>query len=304
MAGENERARAGAKVLGLPVFSKPVYGGRVLRELMLDGCNIIRPWGIEFADSSAFYSMEDGFGYRYELLDHLESVNGDSHKVVQIVRMREGLVRLELNEGLEEARSFRRTCTLTCLEDTTLMDFVLRYRFLASEFPGAFIADRTLTFARTCIYHQHPVDTAAVGNGRSTVRVTVLERVVPANMKAVVYLRDGEDAWVLHVRMLPAQWEKEVIKLCSRWFGTRPMPQWVSGPVLGIPWVREALWYRGERRPWRNPVACVFSPNAYPMAHLGKGEVLRWDTNCRIEAPLPGAKGRREDRERLESACS
>lgn len=271
---------------GLPVFSNPVYGGKVLQELSVDGQNIIRPWGVEFADSSTFYSLEDGFGYRYDLLEHHESNSPLSHDVSQLIRMHEGLVRLELTETLSGAHEYRRTCTLTCIEDSTLMDFVLRYRFVAAKFPCGYIAGHILPFAGSCVYHQYPVDTAAVGNDAYSIRIEVIGKTVPISMKGHVYLRDGEDAWVLHVRMLPAAWDKEVIKLCSRWFGTRPLPQWASMPLLRIPQVKEALWYRGERRPWRNRIACIFSPNAYPMVRIKKGEVLRWDVSCRIEQAI------------------
>lgn len=276
----------GEKEYGLPEFSDPVYGGKVLQELSLNGENIIRPWGVEFADSSTFYSLEDGFGYRYELLKHQETNGQLSHELCQIIRLREGLVRLELNETLAGPREFRRTCTLTCIEDTTLMDFVLRFRFLAAKLPYGYIARRTLPFVGSCVYHQYPVDSAAIGNDQYAIRVEAIGKAVPSCMKGHVYLRDGEDAWVLHMRMLPSAWDKEVIKLCSRWFGTRPLPQWASVPLLRVPQVKEALWYRGERRPWRNRIACIFSPNAYPMVRIKKGEVLRWDVVCRIEQAI------------------
>lgn len=278
-----------AAVTGLPRFSSQVFGGNVLRELAVDGRNVIRPWGVEYADSSAFFSLEDGFGYRYEVLEKRETVSLPSRELREVVRMREGLVCLELSESLEGPRAYRRTCTLTCLEDTTLMDFVLRYRFLASDFPTGYVAGRALPFAGSGIYHQHPVSSAAVGNARYSIRVEAVGSLAPPSMKGCVYLRDGEDAWVLHLRMVPVRWEKEVLKLCSRWFGTRPLPQWVSKPLLRVPRVRRALWYRGERRPWRNRLAAVFSPNAYPLARLKKGEVLQWDAVCRIEPPVEEA---------------
>ncbi len=270
----------------LPEFSGPVYGGRALRELSVDGQNAILPWGVEFADSSAFYSLEDGVGYRYELLEEQATTRGDGRDLLQIVRLREGMVRLELAERLEGPRAFRRTCTLTCLEDTTLMDFVLRYRFLASWFPRGYIAGRALPYAESRVHYQYPVEEASVGNDRFSVRVVAVGATVPARMRAHVYLRDGDGAWTLHLRMLPGSWDREVIKLCSRWFGTRSLPRIVSAPLLAVPLFREALWYRGERRPWRGRLARVFSPSAYPMARLGKGETLRWDAVCRIEAPM------------------
>ncbi len=275
----------------LPEFSGMLHGGNVLRELCVDGRNAIRPWGVEFADSSAFYSLEDGEGYRYEVLESEETTGPKSREILQVVRMREGLVRVHLNERWDGTREIRHTCTLTCLEDTTLMDFVLRYRFLSARVPRGYIGGREVPFIGSSIYHQYPVDSAAVGNERYSVSVAVLGKTVPACMKAYVYLRDSEDAWVLHLRMLPVAWHKEVIKLCSRWFGTRPVPQWASAALLRVPGVRAALWYRGERRPWRNRIARVFSPNAYPMAHVRKGEVLSWDAVCKLGPPVrvPGA---------------
>jgi hypothetical protein len=271
---------------GLPEFSKPVYGGNVLRELSVGGQNVILPWGVEFADSSAFYSLEEGVGYRYDLLEHQESFEHLSHTIHQVIQMREGLVRLKLRELLDGPRELRRTCTLTCLEDTTLMDFVLRYRFSASEFPKGYIAGRVLPFVGSCVYHQYAVDSAAIGNDEYSIRIQITGKKVPTCMLGHTYLRDSENAWVLHIRMLPIKWDKEVVKLCSRWFGTRPLPQWANMTMLQIPWVKAALWYRGEQRPWGNRFACIFSPNAYPMARLAKGEVLRWDAVCRIEPPL------------------
>ncbi len=225
----------GKQEISLPAFSEPVYERRVLCGLSLDGHNVIRPWGVEFADSSAFYSLEDGFGYRYQLLEEKETTGPLTRSLRQVLRLREGLVCLELTEGLVSPREFRRDCTLTCLEDTTLMDFVVRFRFLAADFPHGYIAGRVLPFVNRNVYHQYPVDEAAVGNDTCSIRVQVVGKTIPVGLAGHVYLRDSGEAWVLHVRMLPATWSKEVIKLCSRWFGTRPLPQWASGPLLRIP---------------------------------------------------------------------
>jgi len=270
----------------LPVFSAPVYKNKVLQQLSVNGQNVIFPWGVEFADSSAFYSLEDGIGYRYELVEHQVSIDSLSYKVNQIVRMREGLVRLKLEETLTSPRELRRICTLTCLEDTTLMDFVMRYRFQHSSFPMGYIGGRELLFTGSNIYHQYKVNVASVGNSDFSISVKIAEKSVPSCMTGKMYLRDCDNAWILHARMLPISWDKEVIKLCSKWFGTRPLPQWVSVPLLKILLIRKALWYRGERLPYRNWFISLFAPNAFPMLTLNKGEVLRWDIICRIEPSM------------------
>ena len=40
-----------------------------IHQLFADKSNLIFPWGIETADSSAFFSMEEGVGYRYRVLE-------------------------------------------------------------------------------------------------------------------------------------------------------------------------------------------------------------------------------------------
>ena len=270
----------------LPVFSFPCYANDVLAVLSVNGRNVIKPWGVEFADSSSFFSLERHVGYRYRLEDVTESVYDSGRSSARVIRLSEGLVRLEVDEALRDPRELVRRCRLTCLEESRLMDFVLRYRFMPEELPRGRIAGRDLSFRRSNVYHQFPTDTAAVGNDEFCICVSVEKAVTPPAMAAFAYLRDSHDAWVLHLRMLPAAWDKEVIKLCSRWFGTRPIPQWASGPLLRVPAIRRALWYRGEFRPWRSRLARVLGPNAYPMVRLPEGTVLEWAASCRIEPPF------------------
>jgi len=266
-------------------FQKAFYHRNVLSELFIQDKNIIAPWGVEFADSSSFYSLEGGYGYRYKLLEQFESVDHFSHKVVQIIKMKEGLVRLELEEWLENPTNFRRICKIIFIEDTFLMDFVLRYRFLVSRFQKGYIANNTLRIGSSHIYHQYPVERSKVENSKYSIVISVNKKNIPSSMKGYMYLQYHGNYWVLHVRMLPLVWEKEVIKLCSKWFKTSPLPSWLSMPLLKIPNLKEALWYRGEKNPYKNRIARIFSPNAYPMVKLKKGELLLWDVSCRIENP-------------------
>lgn len=267
------------------IFGLPNYKRGILTQLYVNNQNIIMPWGVEFADSSSFYSLEDGYGYRYETLNQTEFTNNFQHKVTQIIKMREGLVRLELNEWLESPTNFRRICKLTCIEDTILMDFVLRFRF-TPYFQEGYIAEKVYIYEGTNVYHQYPVETAGVGNSQYSIWVSVVKKIVPPSMEGYMYLRDTSDHWVLHVRMLPVKWDKEVIKLCSKWFKTKPLPQCISFPLLKIPSLKKSIWYRGERKPYTNRAIRIFSPNAYPMVELEKGQVLLWDVSCTIEAPF------------------
>lgn len=265
-------------------YEKYEIKGDVISQLWVNDQNIIKPWGVEFADSSAFFSLEEGVGYRYSVLEEQESQDGFSHEVTKTIRMKEGVVRLELSEWLESPTDFRRSCKLTCLEDTILMDFVLRYRFLSSSFQKGYIANKKLVFKNTRIYHQYPVETARLSNPEYSVSVSVENKIIPRTMGGFMYLRDGDGCWVLHVRMLPIKGDKEVIKLCSKWFKTKPLPSWISAPALRIPGLKKAIWYRGERKPYKNRLVRIFSPNAYPMVKLMKGEILLWEASCKIHS--------------------
>lgn len=276
----------------LPAFERPRYERGVLASLEVDGCNIVRPWGVEFADSSSFFSLEDGVGYRYVELDRATSETSAGRQVTLELGLREGRVRLEVEEGLRGPRRYWRACRLECLEATTLMDFVLRFRFSAEHFRVGHIAGRTFQHEKSNVYHQFPTDRASLTNEAYAVTVRAIRHQAPPSLKAHCYLRDSEREWVIHLRMLPTSWDREVVKLCSGWFGTRPLPQWLSRPLLAVPGVRQALWYRGETRPYRGRVARAFAPNAFPMVRLPRGSVLAWEGECVLERPMSEPRGR------------
>lgn len=268
-------------------IKKPVFDGLrfkcgVLSDLMIGGKNVIEPWGVEFADSYSFFSLENGVGYRYEVLEKYEVMFDTGRTVIQTVRMREGLVKFEIKEWLEDPVSIRRSLRLTCLEKTNLMDFVLRFRFKQAYFEEGLIDGKAFNYDNSHVYHQYPVDFAEVMNTQYRISVNIIKKLVPPNMKSVMYLKSADGSWVIHARMLPCIWNKEVIKLCSRFFKTQPISQYLSNIFLKSRKLRESLWYRGESNPYRGRVAQLFSPNAYPIAQMLKGTEILYDIRCRL----------------------
>jgi len=237
---------------------------------------------VEFADSYSFFSLENGVGYRYKVLEKKEAMSDTERTVSQIVRMREGLVKYEIKEWLEDSLSIRRVLRLSCLEKTNLMDFVMRFRFKQAFFNEGFIDGNVYNYDNSHVYHQYPVDFAEVGNARYRIRVHVVDRIVPQNMASFMYLKDADGSWVIHARMLPRLWNKEVIKLCSKLFNTVPLPQLVTDELLKHNKIKASLWYRGERQPYQNKFISLFSPNAYPIAEMEKGMEMHWDVRCNI----------------------
>jgi hypothetical protein len=260
-------------------FDKGVVG-----HLEIDGTDLIEPWGVEFADSSSFFSLEEGFGYRYRMLERTETRGDESRDLWMRLELKEGLVELSLREWKEGPQCIRRRVELVCLRDSYLMDFVLRYRFKRSVFKSGDIAGRQMEYDGTNVYHQHPVDIVSLHGSTVSADVSVVESRASGLMRPLMYLRSGENSWVIHARMFPEPGAagKYVIKLCSKWFQTRPIPAFLTQLLLRCPRIQEALWYRGEHRPYRNRIARIFSPNAFFMAFLPAGTRLMWDVRCTI----------------------
>lgn len=100
-----------------------------ISKLYCGGRNIIVPWGIETADSSAFFSLEDGFGYRYQQEEHTIEQSSTSHSQRCVVSMKEGKWELCTRDQIESNTVITRHAILTCLEDSYLMDFVMQFWF-------------------------------------------------------------------------------------------------------------------------------------------------------------------------------
>ena len=156
------------------------------------------------------------------------------------------------------------------------MDFVMRFRFKKAYFPSATINGRTYQHANTNLYYQYPVREARLGGGEYCVKVTVEDVQCPKAFFPQMYVRDHDDEWVVHARMVPVSWEKEVVKLCNPWAKTRPLPQFLSKALLSVPFIKKQLWYRGERKPFTDPFLKRINPLACPIVKLNQGEELLW----------------------------
>lgn len=254
----------------------------VISELYHNDKNIINPWGFETADSSAFFSLEKGIGYRHRKLFEEYDSSEQTYKAKITTIMKEGKWNLAISDHIQGNTIIRKAEVVT-LEESIFMDFVMRFRFKKEFIEYAEIADKRYYHRNTNIYYQYPVDHVFLKGKCFDINIRVLNSIVPSKMKAVIYARDHQDEWVVHVRMVPKVWDKEVIKICTAWAATRPLPQWISKPLLGLPSIKEALWYRGERRPFKSRlVGRFFNPTAFGMVRIPKGEKLMWKVKMEI----------------------
>ena len=101
----------------------------IIKELIFDNKNIVKPWGFETADSSAFFSLEKNFGYRYKIISNSSYSNSNINEGTLHVKMKEGSWFLDYKDEIINKNIIKRVYKLTCLEDTFFMDFVTRFRF-------------------------------------------------------------------------------------------------------------------------------------------------------------------------------
>ncbi|WP_035589104.1 hypothetical protein [Hippea jasoniae] len=255
----------------------------VISELYYNEQNIIYPWGFETADSSAFYSLEDGYGYRYKIISENIKFSDKYYKAKIVTKMKEGQWELNIDDKIIDDKTIERKVEAITLEDSFFMDFVVRFRFKKEFIEYVKIADKVIYHKNTNIYYQYPVEEVFLKGKELNIKISIVDKIIPNGMKPVMYVRDNNDEWIVHVRMIPETWDKEVIKLCTSWAKTRPLPQFLSNIFLEWKWLREQLWYRGERDPYKNRIIRKFlNPCAFAIVKLAKNEKLMWNVKCEI----------------------
>jgi hypothetical protein len=255
----------------------------VIQKLFYNNQNIINPWGFETADSSAFFSLEKDIGWRYtKILEEYKS-SETQNKAHLITKMQEGKWELFVDDEFQENTIIRKV-EATTLEDSYFMDFVLRYRFKKEFIEYAEINNKKYFHQNTNIYYQFPVNKVFLKGKGFDIKLTIIDSIVPNKMKPVMYVRDNRDEWVVHVRMIPKKWDKEVIKICTGWAGTRPLPQKIAKTLLKWKWLKKQLWYRGERKPYSCRLFRKFiNPCAFGMVKVKKDSKLMWKVKLEIK---------------------
>lgn len=254
----------------------------VISELHHNGANIINCWGAETADSSAFYSKEDGYGYRYVLLNEESNKTKKKFNSFSHVRMFEGEWLLKSKSSLN-FNSINRKLHLECLEDSYFMDFVMRFRFKKSVVKSVFINNIEYFHKNTNIYYQYPVDYVLINGINFKAKIQIVDSLIPDGMRRFMYVRDNGNDWIIHVRMLPERCDKCVIKLCNNWYKTRPIPQSLANLLLTSDIIKNNLWYRGERSKFKTKILRFINPAAFPIIKLKKGTNLFWNVNLTLD---------------------
>jgi len=249
----------------------------IISKLYIDNKNIISPFWFETSDSYSFYSQETKWN-RCKENKYISAVSNNSLTNKINVTMREWSRNLSIYEELLP-NSLIREHTLKTNEDTYIFDYVQRYVFDKNEFHKAFIAWKNLTHTNSNIYYQYQTNLVTLHSSTYSLNISLLnykwEQFVPH-----MYVRDTGEEWIVHVRLMPKKRDKEVIKLCTFWYN-KSIPQWISNILLKHKWIRNFLWLKWEKKPWKTPF-WIIAPNAYPQVLVKKWTILHFKSKLTV----------------------
>ncbi|MFZ1398643.1 MAG: hypothetical protein WAS33_17185, partial [Candidatus Promineifilaceae bacterium] len=153
-----------------------------------------------------------GWGCTPILLDKQAS---ETHSGRQLrLLLHEGEWRLAWDEAVTE-NVVTRTAVFTTLADSWAMDLVMRFAFRRSQISQAQIADKRLIWDGANYYHQYPVQQVTLFHSHGHIQLHLNTAECPSNWQQVMYVRCSpqEDAWIVHLRLLPRNWQREILKL-------------------------------------------------------------------------------------------
>ncbi len=217
-----------------------------LQRLSWNGQQWIQPWGLEMADAHSFFSLETG-GWETDPVI-ISQETGSRHTANQLqLDLREGQWQIDWGDTVQET-AVQRAVSFTAMANGWAMDFVMRFAFKRENITHAQIGNDTILWDGANYYHQYPAQTVSLFHGDGQIKIEVDTAEFPTAWQQVMYVRCSpkEDAWIVHLRLLPEQWQREIIKL--RLIGSRHtvLPS-AFGRLLNM-WPRLAahLRYAGE----------------------------------------------------------
>lgn len=248
-----------------------VFNDKSVIRLDIKKENIIYPWGFEAGDSYSFYTLTS------------KPFNATAKRIGKNtikVNMVEAEYDLQINEKVQK-NTIKRTHTLNITKNSAFQDVVTRYRFKKKYFDYALIDGKKILHKEKNIYYQYPVSEAKLIGKEFDIQITIDKTIVPENTFIPnIYVRDYKDEWIIHVRLIPYEWNKEIIKWCKPWYN-KAIPQWITNKILKYNCLRNFLWYRGERIPYRFPFS-ILAFNAYGISYINKGEKIILSSLCKV----------------------
>ncbi len=246
--------------------------------------NLIFPWSIECSDSFSFMSLGNRRGYRYE--ESLYKVKRDEHlhKGTLEVEMQEGRWKLDFSDLKGQENEIIREANILALEESSLADFALDFRFKKEFFPFAQIGSKDFEHQNKNICHQSQEQQVLLHGKGCRVLVQIEESHCPHGFAPWMYIKDAVDEWIVHARFLPIDpTAKGVIQFGCRNCRPISLPQFISAWLLRSSKLKKFLWYRSERSPHSPFWGKMFYVTAVGISPVKKGQKMYWKAKVKYQ---------------------
>ena len=206
-----------------PKFKNQGY----ISNLIFNGKDIIKPWGIEFGDTGGYFSLNEK-AWGSTIVSKNTLLGSKKFTSNYRVKMSDGEFDLKIDEKVKSPGEISRRAKLAALEDSLLMDFVIRYVFKMKDIRFIKINGDVLVHRNKNVYHQYKSNLVEVFLKTGQI-LTINANFVDesGNFDQYVYARDFKDAWIVHVRLLPVKFDREIIKLNVSWYN-KAVPQKIA----------------------------------------------------------------------------
>ncbi|MFV1850619.1 MAG: hypothetical protein ACMZ66_07920 [Thalassospira sp.] len=219
-------------------------------------------WGIECSDRNSFVTLTDTSRKAFfkDGVWHLAS----------------GRLKIELKTAQTSASTLTIKAAFTALDDIALQDAVIRTVFDKSNIKHGIIADQTIPHTNSDKYRLHKTDHAKlVSKGGHVVTVHLRKPDGTGRFEPYLYLRDRDDHWIIHARMLPIDPVDHVwLRWANRLF-TASAPNAIARLLWKCKPTQKLLWRLRERLGRSCPEI-----QAVPLNILKSGQSLSMEVTC------------------------
>ncbi|MCC9624019.1 hypothetical protein LPB41_20250 [Thalassospira sp. MA62] len=222
------------------------------------------PWGIECSDQTGFVTLTDAVRNAQQ--------NGD------VWHLPSGRIKVDVstNRLPDPANAIRVLAQFTALDDVALQDAVVRFVFTQNGIDHADIAHQKFRHVNSDKYRLFAVSHATlVGQMGERITVTLDHASTAGRFRPMMYVRDRDDQWIIHARLLPIDPVDHVWLRWANRFFTLSAPGGLAKAIWSVGFLRKFLWRLRERMGRHCPEI-----QAVPLNILERGQSLRMEVTC------------------------
>ena len=220
------------------------------------------PWGLECSDRHSFVTLTD------------QSRNAVRHG--DTWHLSGGRLQITYTTDQTSANQIRLRLSVKARDDILLQDAVIRLVFDKNPVKHSIIVNQLVHHTNSDKYRLYPAkDVKLIGHDGANITVTLDQADGAGRFDPYMYLRDRDDHWIIHARLLPRDPVDQVwLRWANRLF-TLSAPDSLSRSLWRIPPVKKLLWRLRERMGRHCPEL-----QAVPLNELKSGQSLVLEVTC------------------------